>query len=451
MDRYGNGLSQDSPVIEQVLAPFKKFARVEAAGGVLLIICAAAALFWSNSKWAESYFSLWNTVVTVGFGEAALAKPLLLWVNDGLMAMFFFTVGLEIKREILVGELNSARQAALPVAAALGGMIVPALVYVAFNAGTESADGWGVPMATDIAFALGVLSLLGDRVPTSLKVFLAAVAIVDDIGAILVIAVFYTSDISVVWLAIGGGAFLLMLLINFIGARTTLPYLLLGLILWLAFLKSGVHATVAGVLGAMAIPATTRIKTSQFVRRAQSLVDKFEAAFTPGHSVLTNKHQLEALEELEDVCRKASTPLQTLEHGMHSLTAFFVMPVFALANAGVSLAETPAGVFSQPVSLGIIFGLLLGKQAGVTLGAWLAFRTGLAARRPDVSMLHYYGASWLTAIGFTMSIFIAGLAFEDGGALHNSAKVAVLASSLAAGVGGWCVLRFFARPVRETA
>lgn len=434
-----------APLIEQVLAPFVRFSRIAASGGLVLVACAAAALYFANSGFADDWFALWKTPLTVGFGEFVLSKPLLLWINDGLMAVFFFLVGLEIKREALAGELSSPGQAFLPIAAAIGGMVVPAAIYAALNYGQETIHGWGVPMATDIAFALGVLALLGDRVPAGLKVFLAAVAIVDDIGAVLVIAIFYASDISMLWLASGLGVFALMLAFNAAGARHPLGYLLLGMVMWLFFLKSGVHATVAGVLAAMAIPARTRIRPGEFVIRAQRLLERFERSIHPGRGVLTSPGQLAVLDEMEEVCAKANAPLPRIEHALAPWAAFFVMPVFALANAGVPITASAAEILAAPEALGIFLGLVIGKQAGIFLTAAVLFRLGLARMQQGLSLSQYYGASCMAGIGFTMSIFIAGLAFDEGGAFYAQAKLAVLAASAVAALAGWLVLRLSGR------
>lgn len=429
------------PLLELALAPFVRFSRVQASGGLVLIACTIAALSWANSPYAPSYFALWETPVSVGFGSLVLSKSLHHWINDGLMAIFFFMVGLEIKREILVGELSSPGQAALPVVAAAGGMAAPALLFALFNHGLPSMAGWGIPMATDIAFALGILSLLGDRVPVGLKVFLAAVAIVDDIGAVLVIAVFYSGDISLAALAAGGGIFAAMALLNFMGARHPAIYAILGLLLWLAFLASGVHATVAGVLAAMAIPARTRIGPEDFTARARRLIDRFEASRTPGRPLLANPARIAALESLEQACRRAGAPLPRLEHGLHPWVAYGIMPLFALANAGVRLGGGTATALGEPVSLGILVGLVAGKQAGIFLACLAMFRLRLASLPAGLGLGPYYGVACLAGIGFTMSIFIADLAFGRTGNLGGQAKVAILAASTLAGILGYLVLR----------
>ncbi len=419
-----------------VVRPFQEFFRLEAAGGILLLVCAVIALVWANSPWADAYFGLWQSLMTVGIGGFAISKPLLLWINDGLMAVFFFVVGLEIKREVLMGELGSPRKAALALVAALGGMVVPALFYAAVNLGGEGLGGWGIPMATDIAFALGVLALLGKRAPLSLKIFLTALAIVDDLGAVLVIAFFYTAKLKLVYLAVGAGVLALLIGANRAGVRRTSVYVILGAVLWVAFLKSGVHATIAGVLLAMTIPSRRLLNAESFLDKARGLLDVFSRDAKPG-----NEHpsadQVDALHALEDAAEKLDTPLHRMEHALHGWVAFGIMPVFALANAGVSLG---GGIeLGSPVTLGVILGLFVGKQVGVTGFSWLAVRLGWAELPKGVTWTQLYGVSLLTGIGFTMSLFIAGLAF-DGAELLDGAKVGILLASLLSGLAGWVLL-----------
>lgn len=428
-------------ILTRVLRPFQRFVRTESAGGLVLLACTAIALAWANSPWAGSYFHLWEREITIGGGTIGITQSLHHWINDGLMVVFFFVVGLEIKREMLVGELASVRQAALPIMAALGGMLVPAAIYAAVNAGGPGERGWGIPMATDIAFALGVLALLGPRVPVALKVFLAALAIVDDIGAVLVIALFYTAQIS--WLALGIGAAVLALLVlcNSAGVRHPVVYGVLGVILWAAFLKSGVHATVAGVLLAMTIPSRTRMNEDEFLARTRSLLDEFERACGPESTVLTSSAQQEAIEGIEIACEQAQAPLLKMEHKLHGIVAFGIMPLFALANAGVALGTGTGGAgFPVPVTLGVVLGLVLGKPIGITLFAWAAVRLGLAVLPTGASWRALHGVSWLGGIGFTMSLFIAGLAFE-GTAMLDAAKMGILFASVVAGLTGWLLLR----------
>jgi Na+:H+ antiporter, NhaA family len=432
--------------VERIVRPFQDFAHKQSSGGVLLIVATAVALLWANSPWAESYAALWHTKLAVGVGDFSVSKDLTHWINDGLMALFFFVVGLEIKREVLVGELSSARNAALPVAAAVGGVVVPALIYVAINAGTEGAAGWGIPMATDIAFALGVLALLGERVPAGLKVFLTALAIVDDIVAVLVIALFYTSEIS--WGALGvGAAFLAALVVaNLLGVGRTLVYAVLGAGLWLCFLLSGVHATIAGVLLAFTVPAVSFIDPGAFLDRSRYVLDRFEQAGEKGENVLANEERQAALHALNHAAYKLEPPLHELEHALHPWVVFAIMPLFALANAGVPLGG--GGIteaLSSPVALGIVLGLVVGKQLGITLFAWLAVRSGLSELPEGTGWRHVYGAGWLAGIGFTMSLFITDLAFSED-SLVEAAKLGILGASLIAGAVGWTILRGASRP-----
>lgn len=426
----------EPPARALLVRPFETFFGLESASGILLLATAAAALVWANSPWSESYVHLWETYVTVGGGALELSKSLHHWINDGLMAVFFFVVGLEIKREVLVGELASPRQAALSVAAAVGGMVVPALLYVAVNAGGPGAAGWGIPMATDIAFALGVLALLGSRVPVALKVFVTAVAIVDDLGAVLVIALFYTAELNLMALAAAGVVMVLLLGLNRGGIRTAAPYALLGVVLWVALLKSGVHATLAGVLLALTIPASRRVDAPAFLARARSYLEEFAEDVREGQTAPT-ADQRDALHSLESAAEDLQTPLTRLEHILHPWVAFFVMPVFALANAGVALGGGASLLDAVP--LGIVLGLVAGKPVGILLSAWLAVRLGWAELPAGTGWTHLLGVGLLCGIGFTMSLFIAGLAFPTP-ELLDSAKLGILAASALAGVGGGLLL-----------
>jgi NhaA family Na+:H+ antiporter len=394
---------------KRVLRPFQEFAALEASGGILLFACAVVALLWANSPFRSAYETLWLTKLSVFVGDAGLSKPLFLWVNDGLMAVFFFVVGLEIKRELLTGELKSPRQAALPLAAALGGMFVPAGIYAALNAGTPGAAGWGIPMATDIAFALGVLSLLGSRAPLALKIFLTALAIIDDLGAVLVIAFFYTAEISAKSLSLAAGLLAVLFLLNSAGFRNGGVYAFVGFWLWLAILKSGVHATIAGVLIALTIPADQ---------------DPEEEA-------------------------ESSSLLYRLEHALHPWVTFLILPLFALANAGVVLSGEAFSRLVQPVSLGVFFGLVVGKPVGIFLFTWLAVRAKLTLLPAGVSWGHILGAGMLAGIGFTMSLFINALAFGES-EFNAMAKMSILlASAVSAIVGSLTLL--LAAPARESA
>ncbi len=428
------------------LRPITHFIQSSSAGGIILMMCAVLALAWANSPFADRYFALWQTVITVGGGSLVISKPLLLWINDGLMALFFFVVGLEIKREVLVGELSSSRSAALPFAAAIGGMVVPALTYLAFNRGTPGASGWGVPMATDIAFALGVLALLGKRVPLSLKIFVMALAIVDDLGAVLVIALFYTAEIDPGALMAAGGFLLALITLNFVGVRRAVPYAIFGIALWVAVLKSGVHATIAGVALAMTIPATARIDLEGFIGRAQRILDEMRAPVEADD--LPEEHSVSA-HQLEQLCERVESPLQRLEHMFQPWVAFFIMPIFALANGGVALGGSGLGALTNPIALGVALGLIAGKLVGILGFSALAVRLGVAQLPPGVTWRHIFGASWLCGIGFTMSLFIANLAFDA--ALLDTAKIGILAASLVAGIVGFLVLRASPQPSTQPA
>jgi Na+:H+ antiporter, NhaA family len=430
-----------------LLRPFQVFFERETSGSILLLASTATALLWANSPLRDSYFGLWEIELGIRAGGFELFKSLHHWINDGLMAIFFFVIGLEIKREVLVGELATLRKAALPLAAALGGMIVPALIYAALNGGSPAGRGWGVPMATDIAFALGVLALLGPGIPNGLKVFLAALAIVDDLGAVLVIAIFYSADLSAGALIAAALIFLAMILANRADVRYPAVYLLLGFLLWLAILRSGVHATIAGILAAMAIPATSKLDPTGFAERARAILGTFEADIEAGGDRFT-RDQGDAVHALEKACEAVETPLARLEHDHLPWVAWFIMPLFALANAGVVISGDALSGLAHPAALGVIGGLVLGKQLGVMLVAFLAVRIGVASLPAGVGWRQIYGVACLCGIGFTMSLFIANLAFIDGAAL-DTAKTGVLAASLIAGLWGWTILRTAAR--RETA
>lgn len=436
------GDAEQAPLIDRLLAPFQRFAHTQAASGLVLLACTIVALAWANSPWAASYEHLWETEVTLGLGPLCARGTLHYLINDGLMAVFFLLVGLEIKREMLAGELASVRQAALPIAGALGGMVVPALLYASLNAGGAGAPGWGVPMATDIAFALGVLALLGDRVPVGIRVFLAALAIVDDIGAVLVIALFYSGGIAWGSLALAGGFVLLAVGANLAGVRRPWAYGAIGLALWAAVFSSGIHATIAGVVLAMTIPARTRIDEEHFLRRARRSLARFETVHEEGASALRDPDHQATVQHLERLAEQVQPPLLRLEHSLHGMVAFGVMPLFALANAGVPLGlssfDAPAGM---RVALGVAVGLVLGKPIGITLCAWLAVRSGVATLPGGVTWRSIAGAGLLGGIGFTMALFIAGLAFTGRPELLLTAKLGILGASLIAGVGGWVMLR----------
>ncbi len=419
--------------IEVLTSPFVRFAKMEAAGGVLLLVTTLAALAWANSPWDQRYFGLWSGNFSVGFGRFVLTETRLQWIDDGLMAIFFFLVGLEIKREVLIGELSSLKLAAFPLISAIGGTIVPALFYVALNHGGPAQKGWGIPMATDIAFALGVLVVLGKRVPISLKVFVTALAIVDDILSIVVIAVFYTHEIHWLSLAIGFGGILVSAVANRMGIRQPVIYGFIGLCVWFAVLESGVHATLAGVLLGFTIPAQTYIDRDQFLKRSRWLIDRFERA-EPG-----SLEEHSALHSLETQCELIEPPLHRIEHRLQPWVGFIVMPLFAFANAGVRIVGHVAEAAKHPVTWGILLGLLLGKPIGISLFAWLSTKVRLAACPADTTWWQIVSASSLCGIGFTMSLFIATLAFGEG-YLLDMAKIGTLAASALASVCGVLLL-----------
>jgi NhaA family Na+:H+ antiporter len=422
--------------VERLLHPLQEFLHQEASGGLLLLGCAAIAVLWANSPWPGGYHALWQVKLTFGLGGYSLAKPLQLWINDGLMAIFFFVVGLELKREVLVGELASVRQAMLPVMAAVGGMVAPALLYFALNGGGPGDHGWGIPMATDIAFALGILALL--KAPAPLRIFLTALAIVDDLGAVLVIALFYTAGLAWTSLLLGLGLLALAVLANRAGVRHPLVYAVLGVGVWVAFLKSGVHATIAGVLMALTIPSRPRLTIEQLAERGRAALEEVTARTTV--SCHPDERCQAALQALERGVQEVESPLQRLEHSLHPWVAFLIVPVFALANAGVTLGGDLVSSLTDEVSLGIVLGLAAGKQIGVTLGAWIAVKLGMADLPGGVDWRQIHGVGCLAGIGFTMSLFIAGLAFGST-PLLEVAKLGILLASLISGFLGWILLR----------
>ena len=415
--------------IDVFMSPFVSFAKIEAAGGILLMASTIAALIWANSSWADSYYAIWNAHATIGFGKFSLTETRFEWINDGLMAIFFFLVGLEIKREVLIGELSSLRRAAFPLIAAVGGAILPALLYVAVAHDAEAIKGWAIPMATDIAFVLGVLALLGSRVPVTLKIFVTALAIADDLIAVLVIAVFYTEKIQLISLTLGLAGIALCFGANALGIRKPFIYAVIGTFVWYAVLKSGVHATVAGVLLAFTIPARTYIDRDSFLRQTRSLLDSFASAAAgapESHSALHAMHK--KLEMVE-------SPLHRIEHSLHPWVSFLIMPLFAFANAGVRIFGNLAAAVRHPVSIGIVLGLVVGKPIGIWAFARMSARFGVASAPAELSWGALFAADSLCGIGFTMSLFIATLAFGEGDLL-SMAKIGILAASLISGAFG---------------
>ncbi len=416
---------------------FQRFFRTEAVGGSVLLLFGIAALALANSPLAEAYEHLWQIPLTVGIVNHSLSLTLHQWINDGLMAVFFLLVGLEIKRELLVGELASANKAALPIVCAVGGMIVPAAIYLMCNMRGFGARGWGIPVATDIAFALGALALIAPDAPIGAKVLLTALAIVDDMGAVLVIAIFYSQAIA--WSSLAGAGAVVLVLIGFNVAmiRPLWPYLLAGIALWYFVRQSGVHATVAGVILAFTIPTHSRINAQQFARRARALVDRFDRGETGDLLVLSSKRQQEALFALKHASEGVTAPILKLETALHNFSAFVVMPLFAFANAGVKIGLS---IQHAEITLGVLAGLVIGKPLGIMAAALVGVKSGIAKLPATLGWIPLLGYASLAGIGFTMSLFIAMLAF-DGTASVDAAKQGILAGSLLAGVAGAVILR----------
>jgi NhaA family Na+:H+ antiporter len=430
--------------IDRVLSPMRGFLQHRLAGAALLMLATVAAIIIANSPLAGAYHHVLHARLEVRAEGLELDYSLHHWINDGLMSVFFFLVGLEIKRQLLVGELSSVRKATLPAIAALGGMIVPALFYMALNHGTPAALGWGIPMATDIAFALGVLALLGDRIPLGVKVFLTALAIVDDIGAVLVIAVFYTAEINTTALMIGLGVLAVAAFFNHLDVRHPFAYLFLGVIVWIAFLKSGIHATIAAILMAFVIPATTRINGFDLVARIDLITARLKAIGLPQDTKMHTAEQEQAISALSETIEHSQAPLQRIERSLHGPVTFVVLPIFALANAGVTLEGNIAKELMSSLALGIILGLFVGKQIGITLTTWLAVKLKIADLPKGVTWRQIHGANILAGIGFTMSLFVASLAFTDPVSIAE-AKMGILFGSILSGTVGYFFLASAAR------
>jgi len=437
-------LHSDRPIPRRFVRPALQFADTEAASGMVLLAAAVVALLWANSPWSESYFTFWNTHLVIELGEFHFDETLKEIVNDGLMAIFFFVVGMEIKRELVIGELNSVRKAALPVMAAVGGMVLPAAIYVSFviSSGGDALNGWGIPMATDIAFSVGVIALLGSRVPVGAKLFLLALAIVDDIGAILVIALFYTSDLSLVWIGVAIGFLVAIGAARKAGIRSMLLYVPMALIVWFAFLESGVHATIAGVILGLMVPAHALYSDEDFRRRAGWILERFDMdAASPRARERLDQDAL----ELEAIARESVPPIERFEYRLHRFSSFVVVPLFALANAGIRFSDFDVveAIFS-PVALGVSVGLVLGKPVGIAIATWIGLRLNLGELPRGVTFNHVLGIGMLAGIGFTVSLFIAELAFRNSDIaeiLTNEAKIGIFLGSAIAGLLGYFVMR----------
>lgn len=431
---------------DKVLTPLEDFIHRQTTSAILLMLCAVVALYLANSRWNEVYHHLIETPFTIGFPDYFLSMSLHHWINDGLMAIFFFVVGLELKREILVGELADPKQALLPIIAAVGGMLIPALIYIGFNPGGHTLNGWGIPMATDIAFALGTLALLGNRIPKSLLTFLVALAIVDDLGAVLVIALFYTETLD--WTALAAVFLILGCLtsLNLGGIRQPLPYILFGMLLWLAMLKSGVHATLAGIFLAFSIPMRPKYDPNRFLSYAKTMVMQIQEAYNKEKNIIKNEDMRSRLSALSEGVHLVQAPAQVLEHKMHLPSAYLVIPIFSLANAGIPIDWASLGsIITNPVSSGIVAGLVLGKLIGVAGFTWVAVKLGLSQLPEGLNFKHIVGVGLMAGIGFTMSIFVAELGFANHPEDLLMAKTGILLASLVSGLSGYAWLFFLKR------
>ena len=448
---YNGNVPEDqiSPesLVTKVIATtaFQNFFNTIANGGFLLLFASIAALFWSNIS-PESYAHFWHKEFSLNIGSASLSHSLAHWVNDGLMTLFFFTVGLEIKREMLVGGLSDPRRAALPVAAAIGGMVFPALIYWWFNGGASSMSGWGIPIATDIAFSLAILSTLGRRIPFGIRIFLTAFAIADDLGAILVIALFYTPQIHLNYLLGGIGVCAVLFVMNRFWVRNPIGYLVMGMILWYMVAHSGLHATITGVIVSMFIPARSRYNTDVFMKMVRERLEQIKCDGDDcGYTIMVNRTHLDAVHSINVACSRVETPLQRMEHAMEPWVAYLILPLFALANAGVVLGALDLGTAAlHPVTLGIIFGLALGKPVGIILFTWLTTKILRVNLITGATWSMILGVGFLGGIGFTMSLFISALSFTEP-VFQEYAKIGIIGGSLVSGICGYAVLRWASR------
>lgn len=417
----------------------KRVLAFDAAQGIVLFFCVFCAMVWANSPWKDFYFHLLHIPVSINVGLFELKMSLLHWINDGLMVFFFFLVGLEIKKEMASGELAHPKQAMFPMLAAIGGMMLPALIYLSFSQNDVMAKGWAVPTATDIAFAVGILSFVSNRIPPAVKVFLLAVAIIDDIGGILIIGLFYSHLPNMVVLGVALLVFLTMLAMNRAGVRSGIWYALLSIMLWFLVLKSGIHATLAGVMAALAIPIRPKTDALDFAFYSKKFLAQIEKSHKNDIPVLKNYEASNALNELKILCTSALTPLHSAEKKLHNFVSFVVLPIFALANAGVSVSNTGGSLFVQPIIIGVVLGLLIGKPLGIFIVSYLSVKIGLTQKPTKVAWKHIFGAGCLGGIGFTMALFIATLAFGESDFL-DYAKIAILIGSFLSAILGLSIL-----------
>ncbi|MFB6319670.1 Na+/H+ antiporter NhaA [Saccharicrinis sp. FJH54] len=429
---------QESFIKDSIITPIQKFTRIESFSGILLFSATVIALILANSPIGESFNAIWEYKIGISSKNFHLVKPLILWINDGLMAIFFFVIGLEIKRELMIGELNTFKKASLPLIAAVGGMIVPVSIYLLFNQTPETHSGWGIPMATDIAFSLAILTLLGKRVPVALKVFLTAFAIVDDLGAVLVIALFYSEEIKWMLLLYAMILFVVLLILSRKNLYSNYILVIVGAVIWYLFLKAGIHPTIAGVLLAFTVPISQKIDIKTYNEKLKGIVARIARTEDNDKPILKDEH-FDAVDQLEEWTSKVHSPLQHLEHKLHNWVAYFIMPVFAFSNSGVIISSD----FHLDFHLigQISGGLILGKSIGITLFSWIAIKFGLAARPAGSDFKQIIGIAFLAGVGFTMSIFIANLAFAKHFFLLDSAKLGILVGSLISGIVGYLILR----------
>ncbi len=433
---------------KQYFNSIQKFIKIESFSGILLFSATVIALLFSNLPFYESYNAIWNYKIGIQSEHFSLIKPLILWINDGLMAIFFFLIGLEIKREILIGELNSIKKASLPIFAAIGGMLVPFLIYILLNKNPETAGGWGISMATDIAFTLAILKLLGNKVPLGLKIFLTAFAIIDDLGAILIIALFYTQQIGWNLLLIAGGLLLVLYLLAYLKLHSKLLLFVFGVVVWFLFLKAGIHPTIAGILLAFAVPIRQKINEYKYTEKLQEISKRIVMASNTDELPMLTKTQIEDISSLEDLTNKVQSPLQQLEHRLHNVVAFLIMPIFALANAGVHFSSDLS--MDLYLVMTIVMSLFFGKTIGVFLFTYLSVKLKISALPENINFKLIFGAAILSGIGFTMSLFIGGLAFADNLLYLNSAKVGIILGSILSGIVGFIVLKLGLRSIRST-
>lgn len=428
--------------VRKLLSPFQKFVKIESFSGILLVAATLVALAWANSPWAASYSDLWNYKLGFSSDAFSLNKPLILWINDGLMAVFFFLIGLEIKRELLIGELNSVKKAMFPLFGAIGGMTVPVLLFLLLNNNPDTTPGWGIPMATDIAFSLAILKALGKRVPLSLKIFLTAFAIVDDIGAVMVIAIFYSGALKLTLLGYAGILLAILYLLSWKGYYSKFINILLGLVVWTLFLKAGVHPTLAGILLAFAVPIRQHIGTIKFVEQLGEITGLVKSGADLETPILT-KEQIAHIDNLQDLTDQYQSPLQRLEHQLHGWVAYVIIPIFALANAGVALnSDVP---LNTVLVTNIAIALVIGNSIGISTIVLLAKKLKIIVIPDDINNTQIVGVAFLAGVGFTMSIFICGLAYAVNSVYIDSGKIGIIIGSVISGIIGYMILRFASR------